>query len=76
MLVPSDAWLTTLRVAGEWIAHESGERDVARVVLILRLALVLSPALKSTARLVMVHTVCLSTKRSFPPLPFLPTTPL
>ena len=43
MLVPSDAWLTTPRVAGEWIAHESGERDVARVVLILRLALVLSP---------------------------------
>ena len=46
MLVPSDAWLTTLREAGEWIANESGERDVARVVLILRLALVLSPAFK------------------------------
>ena len=44
MLVPSDAWLTPYVERG--IDRPSGKRDVARVVLILRLALVLSPAFK------------------------------
>ena len=75
MLVPSDAWLTPYVERG--MDRPSGKRDVARVVLILRLAQVFkSSVYNRQPALVMVYTVCLSTKKVVSQLLFVPHTTL